>query len=96
MCFVVTGTQVEPSGRNHLGPGRGTERAVRCGGCGKAYEHPAWLALSIVGTLTGDAIAAHVVKWPHGVCIEIRRCARCGRSIARNVSVRGEPELPSR
>jgi len=80
MCFVVTESPVLPSGRGHA---QGTEQAVRCGGCGRAYEPPAWLALPLVGTLAGDAIAAHVVKWPFGVRIEVRRCARCARSLAR-------------
>jgi hypothetical protein len=26
-----------------------------------------------------------VVKWPRGLLIEVRRCARCARSIARTV-----------
>jgi hypothetical protein len=87
MCFVVTETPVQPAGRSSFEHARTSERAVRCGGCGKGYEHPGWLALPVVGTLTGDAIAAHVVKWPHGVRIEIRRCARCSRNIARIVPV---------
>jgi hypothetical protein len=61
------------------------ERAVRCGGCARAYGLRAWNALPVVGVLTGDAIAAHVVKWPRGVLIEVRRCTRCARSIARTV-----------
>jgi hypothetical protein len=56
---------------------------VRCGGCGTSYEHTAWLHLPIVGVLTSQAIAEHVVKWPSGARIEIRRCSRCARSIAR-------------
>jgi hypothetical protein len=87
MCFVVTQTQVQAVGRSSFEQVRSSERAVRCGGCGKGYEHPGWLALPIVGTLTGDAIAAHVVKWPQGVRIEVRRCARCARTIARSVPV---------
>ncbi len=62
---------------------REAERAVRCGGCGRSYGLGGWHALPIVSMLTIDAIAAHVVKWPRGVRIEVRRCARCARSIAR-------------
>jgi hypothetical protein len=65
-------------------------RVVRCGGCTRSYELAAWLALPVQGMLAGEAIAAHVVKWPPGVCIEVRRCARCGGAIARMV----EPEGP--
>jgi hypothetical protein len=85
MCLFVTESPVPATGRSALRAAAGAERPVRCGGCGRAYELTGWLALTLVGTLTGDAIAAHVVKWPHGVRIEVRRCARCAGSIARTV-----------
>jgi hypothetical protein len=85
MCFLVTESPVPATGRSALRGAAGTERPVRCGGCGRAYELPGWLALPLVGTLTGEAIAAHVVKWPPGVRIEVRQCARCARTIARTV-----------
>jgi hypothetical protein len=56
---------------------------VKCGGCSKAFSAGEWLSLPLVAVLTGDAIAAHVLRWPHGVRIQIRRCERCGRPIAR-------------
>ncbi|HEX3769800.1 MAG TPA: hypothetical protein VHV30_02990 [Polyangiaceae bacterium] len=64
-------------------PGDTPARSARCGGCSASYDAPAWQALPRVATLTGEAIARNVVKWPEGVHIEIRRCSRCGRSIAR-------------
>lgn len=67
---------------------RETEHPVGCGTCGRSYALGAWLALPLVKTLSGDAIAAHVVKWRSGVLIEVRRCARCAASIAR-MSERG-------
>ena len=67
-----------PNGGTHQSPPR-----AACGGCGTVYELHAWLNLLVVGVLTGEAIAAHVVKWPGGVRIEVRRCSRCARSIAR-------------
>jgi hypothetical protein len=81
-CAAAAGSFLGPKGR---GASSDAARAVRCGGCGRSYEVRTWLGLPLVGTLTGDAIAAHVVKWPHGVRIEVRRCARCARSIARTV-----------
>jgi hypothetical protein len=57
---------------------------VKCGGCAKSFELREWLALPLVKVLTGEAIAAHVVRWPHGLCIQIRRCGKCGRPIARS------------
>jgi len=62
---------------------KGGERAIQCGGCAASFEPEAWARLSVVAVLAGDAIATHVVKWPNGVRIEIRRCPRCGRSMAR-------------
>jgi hypothetical protein len=64
----------------------GAEPPVRCGGCATAFDSRAWLALPRIAVLTGDAIATHVVKWPAGVSIEIRRCPRCGRSLARTTA----------
>ena len=62
---------------------REAEHPVRCGSCGRSYGLGAWLALPLVETLSGDAIAAHVIKWRSGVLIEVRRCAHCATSIAR-------------
>jgi hypothetical protein len=58
-------------------------RSARCGACSASYDALSWQGLPRVATLTGEAIARNVVKWPEGVHIEIRRCSRCGRSIAR-------------
>ncbi len=85
MGCALTGTWLESAGRRGpSGPGE-ADRAVRCGGCARSYGLRGWLGLPLVGVLTGDAIAAHVVKWPFGMVIEVRRCARCARSIARTV-----------
>jgi hypothetical protein len=82
MGCALTDSRLQPPPR---GGSREAERAVRCGGCARSYELASWHALPLVGILTGDAIAAHVVKWPYGLLIEVRRCARCSRSIARTV-----------
>jgi hypothetical protein len=71
-----------PGGSPKSGTDQSPPRAA-CGGCATVYEPAAWLDLHVVSVLTGEAIAAHVVKWPGGVRIEVRRCSRCGRSIAR-------------
>jgi hypothetical protein len=80
MGCALTDSLLEPVARSET---REAERAVRCGGCGRSYGPGAWRALPIVSLLTIDAISAHVVKWPHGVRIEVRRCTRCARSMAR-------------
>ena len=84
MCQALPGSAIGPApGEPCRRTGGRAEGPVQCGGCGRSYEPGSWLGLPLVGTLTGEAIAAHVVKWPRGVRIEIRRCARCGRNIAR-------------
>jgi hypothetical protein len=65
------------------GAGASRQNAVKCGGCAASFGLQAWLALPLVATLAGDAITAHVVRWPDGVRIEIRRCKSCARPIAR-------------
>jgi hypothetical protein len=82
MCFgfVAASSGPPPATRP---ASRRASAAVQCGACSRSYELQAWLELPLAGVLNGEAIAAHVVKWPLGVRIEIRRCARCGRTIAR-------------
>ncbi len=86
MGCALRDSSLEPATRSGTREG---ERAVPCGGCGRSYGLAAWRALPIVSLLTIDAIAAHVVKWPRGVRIEVRRCTRCQRSIARTVEPAG-------
>jgi hypothetical protein len=57
--------------------------AVRCGGCSATFPAAEWRALPLVHVLTDEAIATHVRAWPKGDRIEIRRCSRCGRHVAR-------------
>ncbi len=81
-AWVMLGASRTP-GSVDSSPGLSREGSVQCGGCARAFELRDWLALPLLGTLTGDAITAHVVRWPHGKRIEVRRCGCCGRPIAR-------------
>ena len=65
------------------GPSPTRRTLVKCAGCAAAFGPQDWQALPLLGTLADDAINAHVVRWPPGVRIEIRRCERCARPIAR-------------
>jgi hypothetical protein len=56
---------------------------VPCKHCSSSYEPEAWLALPLVHVLTDEAIAENVRTWPRGHRIEVRRCAACGRHVAR-------------
>jgi len=92
MCFALDSQSVPPRrtasddrARDAAGGGSGAEAPLCCGGCAASFAPAAWLALPLVAVLAGDAIATHVVKWPKGVRIAIRRCPRCGRSMARTI-----------
>ncbi len=76
-------TEAATPARAPMGVGETSDRPVHCGRCATSFDVGAWLALPVVAVLAGDAIVIHVVKWPQGVRIEIRRCPRCGGSIAR-------------
>jgi hypothetical protein len=82
MSCALADSLLDLPGRRGLREARG---AVRCGSCARSYDLRGWLGLPLVGVLTGEAIAPHVVKWPFGVRIEVRRCARCAGTIARTV-----------
>jgi hypothetical protein len=62
------------------------EPHAACGSCALTFTGPAWLELPLAGTLAPSTISEHVLKWPATHSIEIRRCSRCGRGIARKKS----------
>src|SRR5580658_1928514 len=64
---------------------------VSCGSCASTFTELAWLALPLAEVLTAAAVSAFTVSWPPMRVIEVRRCSRCGRSIARSTS---QPPLP--
>jgi hypothetical protein len=55
----------------------------RCGRCGLGYARAAFAELAPVRTLDAAELAAHVVRWPDGVVVDVRVCARCKAPIAR-------------
>jgi hypothetical protein len=55
---------------------------VACPGCGHAV---AWSALVRVQTLEGAALESQLAVPPDGWFVDVRACARCGRSLARKV-----------
>jgi hypothetical protein len=56
---------------------------ARCSACARTYGREAWLALPLDETLTSQTVSSHVLAWPEGAAIEVRRCNGCGRRIAR-------------
>lgn len=51
--------------------------------CGARYEGRAFERLDVVRVLEVDEIAPLVVRWPHGVAVDVRACASCATPIAR-------------
>jgi hypothetical protein len=60
-----------------------TSDTAVCAACAAIYPYAAWTSLSLVQSIEPAEIARLVRDWPVGVGIEVRRCARCGGSMAR-------------
>jgi hypothetical protein len=54
----------------------------RCSWCGSGYDATQWSALGLVNRLSAEEVAAYVICWPSDAVIEVRVCARCGRTIS--------------
>jgi hypothetical protein len=67
-------------------PGDGTP----CAACATFESDEAWRALPLVLVMRPEDVLKFVTRWRAGV-IEIRRCGRCGRSVARAVPLTGSP-----
>jgi hypothetical protein len=52
-----------------------------CNSCGKTYGEAAWRRLSVSERIAAPEVRRHVIHWPEGLLIEVRRCS-CGRTIA--------------
>jgi hypothetical protein len=61
---------------------QGFQTAV-CAACAAIYPYAAWASLALVQRIDSAEIAQLVRDWPSDVSIDVRRCARCGGSIAR-------------
>lgn len=55
----------------------------RCGRCGVRYGAETFVGLRAVRVLGPEEVAPHVVRWPDGVVVDVRACARCDAPIAR-------------
>ena len=58
-------------------------QAVRSCRCGVRYAPAAFAQLAAVTVLGTAEIAPLVVRWPDGVIVDVRTCARCATPIAR-------------
>jgi hypothetical protein len=58
-------------------------RTTTCAACSAIYPYAEWISLSLLRRIEPVEIGHHVLDWPEGVVIDVRRCARCGAPIAR-------------
>jgi|CZKU01.1.fsa_nt_gi hypothetical protein len=56
--------------------------ALTCGACEKRYDAESWPRLDLVERLEPHEVRRFATIWPEGLCVEVRRCARCSQSIA--------------
>jgi hypothetical protein len=56
---------------------------TRCGRCGASYDLDALDALAHLHTVGEAEIASIATRWPAGVVVDVRACARCASPIAR-------------
>jgi hypothetical protein len=57
-------------------------RAHLCMGCGMEYGETEWAGLQVTERIAPSQVRCIVRDWPETMCIEVRRCRRCGRAIA--------------
>jgi hypothetical protein len=53
-----------------------------CNACGALYSDEDWRALAMSERIQAPEIDRLVRDWPENLCVEVRGCRRCGRSIA--------------
>jgi hypothetical protein len=63
--------------------------AFTCGTCRERYDEEGWERLALVERIDAPGLRRFVSTWPEGTCVEARRCARCGQSIAAKRPSRG-------
>ena len=68
-----------------------TSSSATCQHCATTYAEPTWMSLELVMRIDRAEIAHLVVDWPPCTIIEVRRCRKCGASIAtkRSHSLKG-------
>lgn len=67
--------------------------AKKCPHCQAVYREAEWSRLEICERVPPEEVGRLVRGWPEAWCIEVRRCARCGRTVAakwESGSARGE------
>jgi hypothetical protein len=60
-----------------------------CSSCSASYAETEWVSLQVSERIAPRDVRRLVLDWPEALCVEVRRCGRCGHAIAakRLVSV---------
>ena len=58
-------------------------KSIRCGVCSAQFSHAVWRGLTLVERVSEGEVKRALAPWPDGMCIEIRRCTRCNKELAR-------------
>jgi hypothetical protein len=53
-----------------------------CSRCGASYAEGEWASLEVSERIAPNDVRRIVRDWPDELCVEVRRCGRCGRAIA--------------
>jgi ribosomal protein S27AE len=59
------------------------EWRARCDACGESYVLADWLALAMVTHVAPSWLDSHLTGWKPDELVEVRRCSKCGTSLAR-------------
>lgn len=70
--------QPSPVGGSHAAP----RVSAKCSRCGSGYGEAEWRSLTLTERLRPNDLAQLVRDRPEALCVEVRSCKRCGRSIA--------------
>jgi hypothetical protein len=53
-----------------------------CARCGASYAEADWVRLEVSERIAAGEVRRMVLDWPEALCVEVRRCGRCGHAIA--------------
>jgi hypothetical protein len=59
-----------------------TRISFTCGACGALYDGVTWSRLPLFGRIGACEVRKLILRWPDGMCVEVRRCGGCAGLIA--------------
>jgi hypothetical protein len=55
---------------------------LACFVCGTSYRDEQWRGLRLFDRISAREVRRLVLNWPESLCVEVRLCRTCGRTIA--------------